>query len=115
MIHQMKLNKQPFSRIKSGKKTIEVRLFDEKRQKLRIGDQIEFSLIDNLSEKILVEIIGFSRFGNFKDFYSYHDYKKFGHPDGITLEQQVENARKFYSVERENKYGVLGIHIKLIK
>ncbi|MBU1091861.1 hypothetical protein KKA27_03305 [Patescibacteria group bacterium] len=31
----------PFERIKRGEKKIEIRLFDEKRQKIKIGDIIE--------------------------------------------------------------------------
>ena len=33
MLHKMKLNENPFERIKNGTKTVEFRLFDEKRQK----------------------------------------------------------------------------------
>ena len=32
MVHQMKLLESPFERIKNGTKTIEFRLFDEKRK-----------------------------------------------------------------------------------
>ena len=33
MIHKMKLNESPFERIKNGTKTIEFRLYDDKRKK----------------------------------------------------------------------------------
>ena len=42
MLHKMKLNESPFNRMKKGTKTIEFRLFDEKRQKIKVGDKIEF-------------------------------------------------------------------------
>lgn len=38
MKYEMKLNNEPFNSIKSGMKTIEMRLNDEKRQKLNVGD-----------------------------------------------------------------------------
>lgn len=38
----MKLNDSPFDRIKSGKKIIDIRLFDEKRKLLNLGDIIHF-------------------------------------------------------------------------
>ena len=47
----MKLNPAPFAMIKSGKKTIELRLFDEKRQQIKAGDAIEFTNTAN-GEKI---------------------------------------------------------------
>lgn len=114
MRHQMRLFKEPFFRIKEGKKVIEVRLFDEKRQKVQIGDEIEFSLIDNPDEKVAVRVVGLSRFETFRDLYSSFDHRKFGHPEGTTLEEQVRNIRECYSKEEEMKYGTLGIHIKLL-
>ena len=38
----MKLNNVPFETIKNGTKTIELRLYDEKRRKIKIGDTICF-------------------------------------------------------------------------
>ena len=43
MVHQIKLNESLFERIKNGTKTIEFRLYDEKRRKIKLGDKIEFS------------------------------------------------------------------------
>ena len=40
MLHQMKLKLSPFQKIKNGSKTIELRLYDEKRQKVQVGDFI---------------------------------------------------------------------------
>ncbi len=111
----MKLFRTPFFRIKEGKKIIEVRLYDEKRQKIKLDDIIEFSLIENPDEKISVKIIGLSRFKTFNELYSSFDYKKFGHSEGTTLEKQMKDIKECYSKEKELKYGVIGIHIELIK
>ena len=51
----MKLNNEPFEKIKNETKTVELRLNDEKRQLLRVKDLIEFTN-RNTNEKILVEI-----------------------------------------------------------
>ena len=51
MIHKMKLNESPFERIKNGTKTIEFRLYDEKRRQVKIGDKIEFSKLPDLQVK----------------------------------------------------------------
>ena len=42
MKYEMKLNNDPYTKIKEGTKTIELGLNDEKRQKLKIKDLIEF-------------------------------------------------------------------------
>lgn len=110
----MRLSKLPFFRIKNGEKVIETRTNDEKRQKVQIGDEIEFTLVDKPDEKITVKVMGLSKFRSFKELYSSFDYHMFGHPDGTTLRDQLIDIRKDYSEEKENKYGALGIHIKLI-
>ena len=43
MIHQMKLRPVPFSQIRDGIKTVELRLHDEKRRLIRPGDRITFT------------------------------------------------------------------------
>ena len=40
MRHTMKLKEDPFERMKNGTKTIEFRLYDEKRRKIKVGDEI---------------------------------------------------------------------------
>ena len=45
--HEMKLHSSPFEMIKSGKKTIELRLYDEKRQLIKEGDIIIFTNTSN--------------------------------------------------------------------
>ena len=42
MTHEMKLQDGPFRLFEEGKKRVEVRLLDEKRQKIRVGDAILF-------------------------------------------------------------------------
>lgn len=43
MMHKMNLDINPFNHIKCGTKTIELRLYDEKRQLLKEKDMIEFT------------------------------------------------------------------------
>ena len=57
MLHKMKLQEDPFERIKNGTKTVEFRLYDEKRRTIQIGDEIEFSKLPELQEKLLVKVI----------------------------------------------------------
>jgi ASC-1-like (ASCH) protein len=58
MLHTIKLQPHPFDKIKEGSKTIEVRLFDEKRRAMQLGDTIEFRREPEQSETVTVEIIG---------------------------------------------------------
>ena len=47
MKHNMKLQNKSFKMIKNENKEIEMRLNDEKRKKLSIGDTIEFTNVKN--------------------------------------------------------------------
>ena len=45
--HHMKLATESFNKTSSTEKVIELRLYDEKRRNINIGDTIEFSESDN--------------------------------------------------------------------
>ena len=57
MRHYMKLKSHPFYMIRSGQKTFELRLYDEKRQKLRVNDEIEFRCLDKDETHFVVRVI----------------------------------------------------------
>ena len=65
MKHNMNLNNRPFKSIKEGTKTIELRLNDEKRSLLKVGDEIEFTNRDT-NEKLSVDIINIYKYPSFK-------------------------------------------------
>lgn len=107
MIHQMKLLERPFEQIKNGTKTIEFRLYDEKRKKIKIGDKIEFSKLPELSEKIVVDVL---------DLYKEETFEKLFKKvirDKQEIERKIKSIYTIYSRQNEAKYGVLGIKIKI--
>ena len=102
--------------ISSGEKSVEIRLYDEKRKKLKKGDEIEFSLIENgkLSDETLnVKIIDLNRFDSFKDLF-YSDLYAFTGSEEKTAEGFTNSMRLYYSQEKEQTYGVLAIKIILL-
>lgn len=108
MIHKMKLNESPFERIKNGTKTIEFRLYDEKRRQVKIGDKIEFSKLPDLQEKILVDVLDIYRDKTFENL-----FKKI-FTDEDETERKTKSMYQFYSKEQEKEYGVIGIKIALL-
>lgn len=107
MLHKMKLNESPFERIKNGTKTIEFRLFDEKRQQIKVGDQIEFSKLPDLQEKLLVNVVELYRENTFEDLFR----KLF--TDEKEIKMKTKAMYEIYSPEKEQQYGILGIKIKI--
>ncbi len=111
MLHHMKLQQNPFDMIRSGCKTIEIRLNDEKRQQVRVGDTIEFSLIDDPTQHINAVVEGLHHFATFKDLcyaFSPHEY-------GSERAEEYSFMYQYYSKEDEVKYGVLGIRVKCVE
>ena len=58
MIHEMSLQPEPFGKIESGAKTIELRLYDGKRQKIRIGDTIIYTSTKDEAPEIRIGFPG---------------------------------------------------------
>lgn len=111
MNHFMHLNDLPFNLIKSGKKTIECRLNDEKRKLLNKQDFIEFENIET-KELITVQIENIYYFSDFKELYEKIDSKSIGYEDGEVA--SYKDMEKYYSMEEQQKYGVIAIEIKVI-
>ena len=111
MKHQMKLSEEPFSKIANGEKVIESRLYDEKRQQIAIGDEIEFSENSRPEHKVLTRVKGLLRYRSFKDLFADHDPALFGGEDRKFLLNEI---KQFSSDEDEQKYGVTGIRIEVI-
>ena len=107
MLNKMKLNESPFERIKNGIKTIEFRLYDEKRQQIKVGDKIEFSKLPDLKEKLLVDVVELYQEDTFENL-----FRKF-YVDEDEINRKTKSMYEYYSPEKESKYGVLGIKIKI--
>ena len=107
MVHKMKLLERPFQNIKNGSKTVEFRLYDEKRQKLKIGDKIEFLKLPELKDKIVVEVLDLYKQKTFNELFK----KLYNSKEEI--EKKIKSIYTIYSPEQEQKYGIIGIKIKL--
>lgn len=111
MKHKMKLSSEPFDKIASREKVIESRLYDEKRQQISIGDEIEFCENENPERIVNVCVKGLLRYSLFKELFADHDPSLFGEASREFLLNQI---KQFYSDEEEQKYGVIGIRIHVI-
>lgn len=69
MIHEMMLSPNPFEMIASGTKTIELRLNDEKRQGIKVGDWICFYCTEDHSQILQAEVVGLHYFDDFRQLY----------------------------------------------
>ena len=114
MLHEMTLFPKPYASIVSGQKTIELRLYDEKRQSIQIGDQILFTNTEDASQTTLCEVVQFHVFKNFPELYEKLPLLKCGYtPEDVDF-AHPDDMLTYYSKEKQAQYGVVGIELKLI-
>ena len=113
MTHSMKLHSAPFSMIKSGKKTIELRLLDEKRQKINAGDKIVFTNTET-GETLAASVITMHRFRTFEELYRSLPLLQCGYTPEDVDTASPGDMEAYYSMEEQKKYGVVGIKLSLI-
>ena len=112
MTHYMKLNGLPFEKIKDGSKTIELRLYDEKRQKIKVGDKICFSC---KADTVTATVKALHIFRNFEELYAVLPLDKCGYASDELEAASPDDMLLYYSAEQIEKYGAFGIEIGDIK
>ncbi len=111
MTHIMKLNSAPYESIKNGDKTIELRLYDEKRRRISIGDRICFQLLSD-EEQLNVEVINVFVFDSFEELYKALPLDKCGYKD--VMNASPADMEVYYSKQEQAKHGVVGIEFILL-
>ncbi len=106
--YQMHLADRYFTLIKSGRKTVELRLNDAKRQKLQVGDTLIFAA--PTGETLAAEIVGLHKAASFAALASKIAVTATGFPDATTM---CVALAAIYSAAAEQQFGVLGIEFRL--
>ena len=113
MTHEMKLQPEYYNFILDGTKRIEIRLYDKKRQSIKLGDTIKFLKEPELSESFNAKVTGLLRYNSFKDMFKDFDISILS-DKSMTKEELIKVLEQFYTKEKQEQYGVLGIRIELI-
>lgn len=108
MIHKMKLNPNEFNNVLHNNKVMEVRLNDEKRKNVKVGDTIIFLKRPLLDIDIQVIVKNKYIFNTFREAYAEFSSKKFGYPEK-TATDMLNLLYSIYSKEQEKDKGVLVI------
>lgn len=113
MLYKMDLQDEYYNYIINGTKRIEIRLYDEKRQKIKLGDKIRFNKHTNIKETFDVEVIGLLRYNTFEDMFKDYDISILSDKT-MTKQELIDVLEQFYTKEKQQKYGVLGIRFKIL-
>ena len=112
MRHDMDLYPASFRRIKEKHKTVEMRLNDEKRQKIQVNDLVFFHNAENEYDVLRCKVIGLQKFKDFFELYSHYDPFSLGYLKGDIV--SPEDMYVYYSKERIEQYGALAMEIEYL-
>ena len=110
-MHNMKVQTKYYRLLKSGIKTVELRLMDEKRRLIKVGDQITFSDLSNPADTFTAQVLALHRADSFDALCDIISPAQAGF---TTKEELINCLKEFYTPEAQTQYGVVGIEIKRI-
>jgi ribosomal-protein-alanine N-acetyltransferase len=101
------LKPEPYRAFLAGNKTVEMRLFDEKRQSLRPGDLLRFGNEGEPGAHFLFQVRKLVRFPSFRELYAAYRPEEIGYPEGT--HPSYADMNRYYEEARIRKYGALAI------
>ncbi len=113
MTHNMRLRREPFEKIKSGEKTVELRLYDEKRRAISVGDEVFFACVDGDDTPLQRRVTALHVFASFAELYSALPLEKCGYSAEEIESASPEDMNAYYPREEQAKFGVVGIELAL--
>lgn len=113
MQHEMGLFAGPFAAIQAGRKRFDIRLYDEKRRRIAVGDTIAFKLVPDGTASLCAEVIGLHLYPSFERLYQEIPLREID-CEGWSMERLLSSTYGIYSREQEAQYGALAIEIKVV-
>ena len=112
--HVMNLTSAPMQEIRTENKTIELRLNDEKRKQISVGDTIKFINTEDSNDTLRVKVVDLFLFSSFAELYDNLPLLNCGYNEDNINTASPDDMEMYYSREKQNKYGVVGIEISLL-
>ncbi len=109
----MNLQPAPMELIRSGRKTIELRLYDEKRRGISVGDTICFHNTQTL-ETLRVRVEALHVFDSFAQLYASLPLLACGYTQEDIHTASPADMELYYPKEKQANCGVVGIEISLL-
>ena len=108
MTHHMNLWDDSFRAIKEGWKTVEMRLYDEKRSLINADDIIEF-VNTSTKEKMSCKVTKIYKYSDFAELYKNHSKLSIGYKENENADP--DDMLLYYTREDIKKYGVVGLEV----
>lgn len=112
--HEMSLRPKPFEAIASGAKRYELRLHDEKRRKIRVGDELLFTCTAD-ERQMLARVTGLHTFDSFTSLYAALPLTECGYTPENVHRADPRDMEAYYTPEKQAQYGVLAIELERVR
>ena len=113
-LHRMHLDPEAFVRMEAGEKTVELRLYDEKRRHIQAGDVIRFESTDDDTDVLYAQVAGMRFFASFDELYRALPLTDCGYTPAEAKTASPRDMDKYYAPEDQKKWGVVGIELSLL-
>ena len=111
MHHEMSLRPGPFAKIADGSKRYELRLHDEKRRLIAVGDTITFTCTAD-ERTVAVKVASLHPFASFEALYAALPLTECGYTSENAASASPTDMEQYYSPEKQAQYGVLAIEVE---
>lgn len=102
-----------YDNVKHGTKNVEVRVNDEKRRRLKVGDKFTFLLRPDEVESMDAVVEDLIYYKNFEDLVKDYTIEEL-YASGYTKEEFLTLLKRFYSDEEIEEYGTVAIKFRII-
>lgn len=114
MHHEMSLRPGPFGKIADGSKRYELRLHDEKRRLIAVGDTITFTCTAD-ERTVQVRVVSLHPFASFIELYAALPLTECGYTAETVAAASPRDMEKYYPPEKQAQYGVLAIGVERVR
>ena len=113
-LHRMHLDPEAYAAVENGKKTIELRLYDEKRRRIQAGDILRFESTADELDVLYAQVEGMRFFASFDELYAALPLTACGYTAEEAKTASSRDMDRYYSPEEQKRWGVVGIEISLL-
>lgn len=114
MHHEMNLRPSPFAMIADGRKRWELRLNDEKRRAIAVGDTITFACTAD-DRRVTVRVTALRPFADFAALYAALPLTECGYTPENVHAADSRDMEQYYPPEKQHEYGVLAIGVERLR
>lgn len=108
---EYKIYNDVYNDMVSGKKTIEIRLLNEKSDSIKIGDEIKFIVLNDEEKYVLVEVLNKYIYNDIEDLWKHKEVLE--NILNYTKEDFINAFRNIFGKDKVLNSKIVGIEFKI--